>query len=265
MASYDIIGNIAILKFHNNVKREEKLEQARQILKANPHIKTVLEKVEKVKGRLRTIKTKFLAGEKNFVTVHKEGGCLFKLDIRSCYFSPRLSHERLEVAKLVKKFKPNSKVLVMFSGVAPYPIIISKFARPKKIVSIELGRECCKYAKENLLLNKIFSGVEIIQGDVKRIIPKLKSKNEKFDIIVMPRPNLKETFLREALLVSKRGTLIIYYGFSQEKGKDKMVQDLVNSARKLKRKIKILNVKEAGDIAPYQHRYRIEIKVLNNI
>jgi len=33
-------------------------------------------------------------------------------------------------------------------------------------------------------------------------------------------------------------------------------------ADKLKRKIKILRVVKAGDIAPYKFRYRVEIKVL---
>jgi hypothetical protein len=28
--------------------------------------------------------------------------------------------------------------------------------------------------------------------------------------------------------------------------------------------IKITNIKEAGDIAPYEHRYRVEIKVMVN-
>lgn len=257
MANYDILGNIAIVKFSEETSDEEKLKKAEELLKI-PSVKTVLEKTEKVSGRLRTIKTKFLAGEKTLIADYRESGCRFKFNVETCYFSPRLSNERLEVAKMIKKIK-NSSVIVMFAGVGPFSIIISKYAKPKRIMSIELGKECCKYASENFRLNKIYSGFEVLQGDVNRLVPKLK---EKYDVIVMPRPNLKDTFLKSAFNVAKKRTLIIYYGFSSESKKEEMLNELEKEAKKCRRKIKILNVKEAGDIAPYEHRYRIELKVL---
>ncbi len=257
MANYDILGNIAIVKFPDETTKEEKLKKAEELLKI-PSVKTVLEKTEKVSGRLRTIKTRFLVGEKNLVADYRESNCRFRFNVETCYFSPRLSNERLEVAKMIKKLK-NPSVLVMFAGVGPFSIVISKYAKTKKVVSVELGKECCKYARENMGLNKIYSDSEIIQGDVNKIISKL---GEKFDVIVMPRPNLKDTFLKSALSAAKKGTLIIYYGFCAESKKDEMLKWLEKEAKKCKRKIKILKVKEAGDIAPYEHRYRIEIKVL---
>lgn len=257
MANYDILGNIAVIKFSKGVEKKEKLEKAIELMKQYKTLRTVVEKADKVSGRLRTMKIKHLLGQKNLIADYKESGCRFKFNIETCYFSPRLSNERIEIAKLIAKTKVKN-VLVMFAGVAPFPIIISKYANPKKIVAIELGRECCKYARENLRLNKIYSGIEIIQGDVKKISQKLK---EKFDAIVMPRPNLKEKFLKEALNLSKRNTKIIYYGFSKETKKDDMILDLEREAKKCRKKIKILDVKEAGDIAPYEHRYRIEILV----
>ena len=36
--------------------------------------------------------------------------------------------------------------------------------------------------------------VELVSGDVKRVVGKLKGA--KFDVIVMPRPQLKDTFLK---------------------------------------------------------------------
>ena len=257
MANYDILGDVAILKFHDKAGKKEKLAKAQEIISQYKSVKTVLEKTDKVSGRLRTIKTHFLLGKNTLIAHYVESGCKFNLKVDSCYFSPRLAHERLEIAKMIKK---NSSVLVMFSGVAPFPIVIAKNAKPRKIVSIELGKDCEKYALENIEMNKVADVVKHIQGDVKRIIPKLK---EKFDVVVMPRPNLKETFLSDALKVSKKNTSIIYYGFCAETKLVKMLDDLHKQAKKLRRKIKITDVKEAGDIAPYEHRYRIEIKVLN--
>ena len=259
MANYDILGNIAIVKFADDAKDEEKIAKAEELLR-NPSIKTVLEKTDKVHGRLRTIKTKFILGNDTRVALYNESQCRFKLNVETCYFSPRLAHERLDVSKMVKK---KDKVLVMFAGVAPFSIVIAKNSSTKKIVSVELGKDCNKYAQENILLNKVQDRVTHIQGDVKKVIPRLVKSEGKFDLIVMARPNLKETFLREGLMASKKGSRIIYYGFSAEAKKDEMLSELETESKKLKRKIKILKCLEAGDIAPYEHRYRIEIKVLN--
>lgn len=259
MANYDILGDIAIVKFPDETSKEEKLAKAKELL-ANPSIKTVLEKANKVSGRLRTIKTNFILGENKKETIYRESGCSFKLNVETCYFSPRLANERLEVARMIAKSKKNSRVLVMFAGVAPFSIVIAKISSPRKVISVELGKDCNKYAIENVLKNKVGAVVSVIGGDVKRVIPKL---GEKFDFVVMPRPNLKDTFLEQGLMVAKKGSVIVYYGFSPESKKDEMLELLEQEAKKLKRKIKISEVLEAGDIAPYEHRYRVVIKILN--
>ncbi len=273
MSNYDIIGSIAIVKFADDATTDFKNKFANDFLKEHGNIKTVLEKTEKVHGRLRTIKTNFLAGIPTLEADYKESGCRFKLNLETCYFSPRLANERLQIAKMIGKLvkkKKNASVLVLFSGVAPFPIVIAKYAKPKHITSIELGKDCKKYAIENIYLNKVGDIVEHIQGDVNKVLPKLAKGRLSvkgnlvplhFDVIVMPRPNLKDTFLKAALGVAKKGTEIIYYGFFPEAKKDKMVEDLVKEAKKYKRKLKIVRVLEAGNIAPYEHRYRVEMKV----
>lgn len=258
MRSFDVIGNIAILK-----KDRGNRKMAERILKENKNIRTVVEKIGKVKGRLRTLKTRHLAGEKTKEALHRESGCVFRLNIETCYFSSRLSGERLRVAEKVKRVTGIKKkdVLVMFAGIAPFSIVISKIAKLRKIVSIELGRECCRYANMNVKLNKL-KNIEIMQGDVKKIIPRLKRKREKFDVIVMPRPQLKETFLKEAFSVSKKGALVFYYDFCKEDEIAKIIENIKYEAKSSKKKIKILEIRKAGDIAPYKYRYCIEFKIL---
>jgi tRNA G37 N-methylase Trm5 len=153
----------------------------------------------------------------------------------------------------------------MFSGVSPFSIVIAKKCRKKinKITSIELGKECCKFAAENVKMNKVFDIVKVIPGDVKKVMPKILKANKmnKFDFVIMARPNLKETFLREGFMACRKKAIIIYYGFCAEKELESMLADIHKEAKEHKKKIKIINVKEAGDIAPYEHRYRIEIRV----
>jgi tRNA G37 N-methylase Trm5 len=78
----------------------------------------------------------------------------------------------------------------------------------------------------------------------------------------MPRPNLKDTFLETAFSLSKKGTRIYYYGFCKAVDEDKIIEQIKKEALKAKKKIKILNVKKAGEIAPYKVRLRVDFKIL---
>lgn len=260
MANYDVLGNLMVVKFGDEVKTGEKKKIAEKLLKEHKSVRTVVEKVDRFKGRLRTIKTRYLAGEKTKEVLYKENGCEFRFNVESCYFSPRLAGEREEIANKVKK---GERVLVMFSGVGVYGIVIAK-KKKAEVTCVELSRACNKYALENVKRNKV--SVEIVQGDVRRVVGKGKKISGKFDRIVMARPNLKDSFLDVAFKVSKRGTEVNYYGFysvedAEEKGMLKKL--ILEEAKKAKKKVKILRMKRAGDIAPYKFRYRIDLKVLN--
>ena len=253
----DILGNIAILKFDWNDKLADKKKYALKFLKEHKGVRTVLEKTGKFSGRLRTLKTKFLAGEKNLEALYRENGCEFRFNVESCYFSSRLASERNDVAGMVKK---GEEVLVLFAGVAPFSIVIAKLAKPKKVISVELGRDCSKYAKVNVKRNKLEKVVDIIQGDVRRILPKMK---DKFDRIVMARPNLSDSFLDVVFPRVKKGGIIHYYGFYQEDKLNELRELIEKEAEKAGKKIKIISIKKAGDIGTHKYRYRADMKVSN--
>ena len=256
MASYDLLGNIAIVKFRRGISAKEKKKFAFSLMRRYKIITTVLEKREKFSGRLRTLKTKYVAGDRTLEVLYRENNCSFRFSVESCYFSPRLASERKEIASFVKK---GENVLVMFAGVAPFSIVIAKAGRAKRVVSVELGRECSKYALENVKRNKL-KNIEVIQGDVRRMLPKM---HEKFDRVVMARPNLKDSFLDVAFPRIKKNGVIHYYGFYDENEVNKMKEMIEDEAKKAKRKIKILRTKKAGDIGVRKYRYRADIRVLN--
>ena len=261
----DILGNIAVVKFSDEAKTFSKRRIGKKLLKENKSLKTILEKTGKFKGRLRKMETRFVVGEKTKEVLYKENGCIFRFNIDKTYFSPRLNNERKEVAGKIKK---NDSVLVMFAGVAPYPIVIAKKSKAKLVVSNEINRGANKYAKLNVELNKLKDKIELIPGDIKRIARKggLNVKGTlaplKFDVIVMPRPKLKETFLKQAFMLSKKGTRIYYYGFSKIDEINLIIDGIKEEAKKNRKKIRILNKKIAGEIAPYKARVRIDFKVL---
>ncbi len=257
MIGYDILGNIAILKFDWGESIKKKRKFAEEFLKKNKNVRTVVEKSGRFKGRLRTLKTKWLAGEKNLEALYKENGCEFRLNVEKCYFSSRLSAERKKVAKMVKK---GEHVLVMFGGVAPYAIVIGKLSKAEKIVSVELGRESSKYALQNVKRNKMQDKIRIVQGDVRREVPKLK---ERFDRIVMARPKLEDSFLDAAFKKIKKRGMIHYYGFYGEDEVGELKELIKKEAKKAKKQVDIVRIERAGNIGWLRFRYRADILVLN--
>lgn len=255
-ASFDVLGNIAVVKFPIRIAVKEKKNFAMKIMKENKSITTVLEKIGKFKGRLRKMQTKFVAGEKIKEALYRENGCVFRFNIDDTYFSPRLSNERKEIADKVKK---GDRVLVMFAGVAPYPIVIAKLSKAARIYSNEINRKANDYAKLNIELNRVKDRVFLSPGDIKKIVPKMR---QKFDVIVMPRPQLKDSFLKEAFSLSEKGTRIYYYDFCKADEIDLAVGKIKKEAEKARKKIKILLVKKAGEIAPYKYRIRVDFAVL---
>lgn len=248
---YDLIGKVAIIPEARATKA-----LARKLLQQKA-IKAVYAR-GKIKGKLRLPELKWLAGQRIREVLHRESGCLIKLDIKSCYFSPRLATDRLEIAK---KVKPNEKVLVMFAGVAPYALIIAKHSKASSIYCIELSKVACKYAKANVELNK-FRNIEILQGDVVKVAGQLAKKGFKFDRILMPRPQLKKTFLEAAFKLAKPGTWIHYYDFKPiEEWPGATIKAIKQAAAKAGEKIKIVGSKKVREIAPYKIHGRVDFKL----
>ena len=247
--SFDIIGNIVL--FNKLPKKEEK-KIANKILKLNKNIKTVLLKTKKISGKYRLPKYKFLAGINTKETLHKESSCLFKLDVEKCYFSPRLGHERLRIAKQIKN---NEVILLMFSGIAPFPIVISKHSKAKEIYAVEMNHEAVDYAIENLKLNKI-NNIKLFNGNVKHILPKLKHK---FDRIIMPAPKNAENYLNLIKNKVKKNTVIHFYDFCNEKD---FPNKIIRKIKKHFKRIKVLNIVKCGNISPYNYRICVDFQIL---
>lgn len=256
--AYDSFGKTALFKFPRGLKLAEKKRFARVFLSENSSFSTILEKIDKIKGRLRKQATNYLAGEKTKEILYYENNCVFRFNIDGTYFSPRLSNERKELSTLIKGKK---KVLVMFGGIAPYAVVIAKKCKSCDVTSVEVNRAASKYAKLNVQLNKL-KNIEIVQGDVKKVMPCFVKTKIKFDVIVMPRPKLKESFLKEAFSVAKKGTIVYYYDFCAEDMIGSVVKKVQDEAAKCKKKIKILNFKKAGDIGPHYLRVRIDFQII---
>lgn len=255
--SFDVVGSVAIIEIPKELKKKEKIV-AKKILEMNNSIKTVAKKEGAHKGRYRVQKLRIITGEKNKTAEYKESGVRIKLNVEKCYFSPRLSNERLRIASQIKK---KENILVMFSGVAPYPLVIAKNSQAENIVGIELNPLAHKFALENIALNKLEKKIKVYKGDVKKIIKKLKIR--KFDRIIMPLPKGAKGFLKEAFYASKKGAIIHYYTFAKENEFEEAEKELISECKKLNKKCRILRTVKAGQTSPRE--FRICIDFMANI
>lgn len=204
-SSFDIIGDIAVLKIPEPLMSRKHLI-AEALLKAVKSVRTVLQQTTPVEGEYRLRGLEILAGEPKFETIHKEHGCLYKLDLRTVYFTPRLSSERLRVANLVKE---GETVINMFAGVGPYSILIAKKVKNVKIYSIDNNPEAYRYMQENIKLNKVEQKVIPILGDAAGIIRNRLQQTA--DRVIMPLPEKALTYLSDAYSALKEGRGIIHY------------------------------------------------------
>ena len=262
--SFEVIGDIAICEILPELKNYEKII-ASSILKSNSSIKVVLKKSGIRAGKFRCQKLVFLAGEKRKETTYIENKIKLKLNVESVYFSSKLSGERFFLSS---KVLDNTKILVMFSGCAPYTFNIAK-QNPniKKIDSVEMNLQAHNYAEKNLELNKnilkkskkfrkileklrsekkFVCEKKIIEKlnkevfcffnlDVKKFV--LKYTKNKYDEIFMPLPKSSIKFLDDAFLVSKKNCVIHFYDFTNDENFPNKTKKLIElSAKKNKKK-----------------------------
>ncbi|MEM2875399.1 MAG: class I SAM-dependent methyltransferase family protein [Candidatus Bathyarchaeia archaeon] len=226
--SYDVIGDIAIIRLNEELIDKAKIV-AEAIAKTQKRVKTVLMQTSPVSNVYRTRKLEWILGEKRTETEYREFGCIFKVDLAKVYFSPRLSNERMRIAKKVEE---DEVIVNMFAGVGTYSIIIAKHSKPKNVFSIDLNPEAVKYMEQNILINKVSNTVIPILGDAKEVI---KSQLQgKADRVLMPLPEKAIDYLDSAVLALKpTGGWIHYYSFKHgragealQKAKDEVSEKL---------------------------------------
>ncbi len=195
--SFDIIGDIAIIKLPNSSKTKAETV-AEAIMNRHENVKAAFVQTSGVTGDFRLRSLKHVAGENRTVTVHRESDCAFAVDVESCYFSPRLLHERLRIANLVQ---PCEVVVNMFAGVGCFSIIIAKHSQAAKVFSIDVNPVAVKFMEENIRRNRVYGKVVPLLGDAKEIINTRLQRCA--DRVLMPLPEKAFAYLPCAMSAIK--------------------------------------------------------------
>ena len=250
--SFDTIGDIVILEIPDNLEDKKQIigDAALKFTKR----KSIYMKRSAIKGTTRVRDLEFLSGIDDSVTIHKEHGARLKLDVREVYFSPRLATERKRVMESVHN---GEKILDMFCGIGPFPIVIAK-NRNVDITAVDINEVAIKYLNENIMLNKLKGNITAISGDISEVS---KSLNCKFDRIIMNLPGLAYSFLDLAMDLIEDDGIINYYEFSDsyEQG----IERLKKAALKKNKKIEIINCRKVKSTSPGEWHMAIDGKIKN--
>jgi tRNA (guanine37-N1)-methyltransferase len=249
--AYEVIGDKAksVALIGEDVKNPKKV--AKEIMERHKAVKSVLQKMDKRQGKFRLHPYKLIKGSRNTEVIHKEYNYLIKVDPKKVYFSPREGTERQRIVYLVKN---GERILVMFSGAAPYAIAIAKKYPHNEIMAIEINVKGVEYAQKNVRLNKL-TNIKNICWDVREA-----RGIGKFDRIIMPLPETAIDYLDEAVLHSKKGTIIHLYGFS--KGFDELERKVKLKAYIYNFRYKIIGKQKVLPYSPRVSKNRLDIKIL---
>lgn len=248
--SFDTIGDIVILEIPDELQDKKQLigDAAYKFTKR----KAIYMKKSAIKGTIRVRDLEFLSGVDDSLTIHKEHGVRLKLDVREVYFSPRLATERKRVMESVKD---GEKILDMFCGIGPFPIVIAR-NKDVDITAVDINEAAIKYLDENIKLNKLKGKIESYCGDVREVSKGFKTK---FDRIIMNLPGLAYSFLDVAIDLIEDDGIINYYEFSDsyEQG----IKRLNEAASGAGKKVEILNTRKVKSISPDEWHVSIDAKI----
>ncbi len=162
-SKWELLGDVLVLRLPPSLIGLERAaaEAYADVLGA----KSVLQDVGGIGGELRTPRVRRILGD-DTVTVHRENGVLFKLDVEKVMFSSGNIDERVRVSKL----DCDGEVIVdMFAGIGYFSLPVAVHRDPKRVISCELNPVAFGYLVENIALNDVSDFVEPVEGDNRKL------------------------------------------------------------------------------------------------
>ena len=243
--SYDIIGKIIIIKLKKELLGY-KTTIANALLSTNKNIETVC-LAHPIHGEFRKRKVEIIGGIKQTKTVHNEYGLKFIVDVKKAYFSTRLANERKRISRLIN---PGETVIDMFTGIAPFSIMIAKYAKPKIIYAIDKNKDAIKLAKLNVRLNNLLDKIEVICEDAEKIKDLFNKKGVRADRIIMNLPFSGYLFFKNALEIAANTCTIHYYDILNQYEIDSRIKHLQKISNELEYKSCFNNINKIKTYSP---------------
>jgi len=240
---YQKIGDIIILN-----KKDK--EAAERLLSYQPNTKTIMYRTGSIFGKFREPKIKKLAGN-GTVTVHKEHGCKFKLDVEKIMWSKGNHRERV---RLISKVQRGEFVVDMFAGIGYFSIPIAKKSKASRVYSVELNPVSFSFLLDNIKLNRVRK-IEAINADCAKVeIP------EKVDRVLMGLLPSAKDYLSNALELVKKGGMIHYHGLDG-KEPDNLWNEVKEACKKKKMKCELAGKSKVKSWNPKKFHWVLDVSV----
>lgn len=258
--SFDVVGDIAILELDPELATFQ-TRIAEAIMEVHPNVRAVFAKSGDVSGPERVRPLRYVAGENRTRTIHREQGCLFKVDLSKVFFSPRLSTEHQRVALLVDK---GERVVDMFAGAGPFSILIAKRVDDVRVDAIDANPQAIELVRENARANKVESKVYTHLGDARNIVRKELAQTA--NRVIMNHPSASKDFISDACTaLQPSGGIIHYYTFAGENWEEdsrREVESGVEASGYVPERL--LGVHRVREVAPMKWQVSVDLGVVPN-
>jgi tRNA (guanine37-N1)-methyltransferase len=257
--SFDILGSkgesVAIIEIPETLAGyRDKIAEA--VHHVHRNVKSVFSKKSERQGEYRLRDLELLSGGPDTEVIHKESGCRFKIDPRLTYFSTRESTER---ERIIEQITGPEDILVMFSGIGPFPICIAKKRPDVTATAIELNPDGHRYCVENIRLNKVEGRVQAYEGDVREVCPEL---GKQFDRVLTPLPKGAHLFLDVIVPMVKPGGVLHFYHWAPDDDRYSEAFKLVEEASLgFGRKAEFLGGVRVAKYSPRFSKVRIDVRI----
>jgi len=254
--SMDIVGEVAIVEVPAALDGYKRV-LGEAILKSRRGIRMVLAKAGAVGGDFRLRGFEVIAGSGETETVYREHGCVYYLDLTKVYFSPRLSTERLRVAR---KVKSGETVVDLFAGVGPFSVLIAKSHRDAVVYAVDANPDAVQFLERNVAANRL-NNVFPLLGDAREVAEKILLG--RVDRVIMNLPERALEFVDVACRVLKSsGGVIHYYGFEAEpdtlgKAEEKLSMAILVAGRTRR----FLESRLVRQVAPHEWQVAVDVWV----
>jgi|Deesub1362A_J573_1020465.scaffolds.fasta_scaffold01923_6 tRNA wybutosine-synthesizing protein 2 len=238
---WELIGDVLIINLPEELY-PLRHEIGEFLLSFHPRARSVVAR-RGISEELRYPEAEVIAGESNTTTLHKEHGCVFKLDPCRVMFSAGNMEERKRMAQLPAR---DEVVLDMFAGVGQLSIPLAKHTSPRKVLAIEKRPETYEFLKENIKLNRLDSIMQAKLGDCLEVAPTDFANRVLMGYFFSP-----QRFLPKALEALKGGEGVIHYHtLVAKEALDKEGEALVERIAELGYKAKIAQRRIIKSYAP---------------
>ncbi|KAF4975308.1 hypothetical protein FZEAL_7873 [Fusarium zealandicum] len=160
-SGFNTVGHVAHLNIRDQYLPYKKII-AQVLMDKNPHIKTVINKIDNVgqENEFRTFAYEVLGGPDDMNVEVSEAGCTFKFDYSKVYWNSKLDTEHKRITGL---FKPGEVVADVMAGIGPFAVPAGK--KGVFVWANDKNPESYRYLEEAVQRNKVSTYVKPFNHD----------------------------------------------------------------------------------------------------